>query len=106
LTNLSELVHTVLVSLPSLVYVVELLVIWLIEFAMIFYQSFPYVNYGTCINKDVNFERFLPSFIFSFQVINIYFLLHEILYNIIKKKIMQEKISFIYIYKYSNIFKF
>ena len=73
LTNLSELVHTVLVSLPSLVYVLELLIIWLIEFAMIFYQSFPYVNYGTCVNRDVNFERFLPSFVFSFQVITFFY---------------------------------
>lgn len=69
LPSLRELVHTVLVSLPSLIYVVELLAIWLLEFAMIFYQTFPYINSGTCINRDVRFDRFFPSFVFSFQVL-------------------------------------
>lgn len=69
LPSLRELVHTVLVSLPSLIYVVELLAIWLLEFAMIFYQTFPYINSGTCVNRDVRFDRFFPSFVFSFQVL-------------------------------------
>jgi hypothetical protein len=80
--SLHTLVNTILVSLPSLIYVIELLGISIFEFAIIFGNSFENMSAGDGIGNDINFQTFLYSFVTIFQVSKI------IIIIIIKLKIM------------------
>ncbi len=66
--SLHTLVNTILVSLPSLIYVIELLGISIFEFAIIFGNSFENMAAGNGIGNDINFQSFSYSFVTIFQV--------------------------------------
>jgi hypothetical protein len=67
--TLNTLVNTIMVSLPSLIYVIELLGISIFEFSIIFGNSFENMAAGNGIGNDINFQTFLYSFVTIFQVI-------------------------------------
>jgi hypothetical protein len=68
--TLNTLVNTIMVSLPSPIYVIELLGISIFEFSIIFGNSFENMSAGNGIGNDINFRNFLYSFVTIFQVIN------------------------------------
>jgi hypothetical protein len=75
--TLNTLVNTIMVSLPSLIYVIELLGISIFEFSIIFGNSFENMSAGNGIGNDINFRDFLYSFVTIFQVINYVWRIHE-----------------------------
>ncbi len=75
--TLNTLVNTIMVSLPSLIYVIELLGISIFEFSIIFGNSFENMSAGNGIGNDINFRNFLYSFVTIFQVINYVWKIHE-----------------------------
>jgi hypothetical protein len=66
--TLKTLVNTIMVSLPSLIYVMELLGMSIYEFSIIFWNSFENMAPGNGIGNDINFQTFLYSFVTIFQV--------------------------------------
>jgi hypothetical protein len=67
--TLNTLVNTIMVSLPSLIFVIELLGISIFEFSIIFGNSFENMAAGNGIGNDINFQTFVYSFVTIFQVI-------------------------------------
>ncbi|CAK9218676.1 unnamed protein product [Sphagnum troendelagicum] len=66
--TLNTLVNTIMVSLPSLIFVIELLGISIFEFSIIFGNSFENMAPGNGIGNDINFQTFVYSFVTIFQI--------------------------------------
>ncbi len=75
--SLHTLANTILVSLPSLIYVIELLGISIFEFAIMFANSFENMAAGNGIGNDINFQSFSYSFVTIFQVSKIIIIINK-----------------------------